>query len=56
MHVEPSDEIITLFFGDTILKSDAESMRSTLQGQFSDKTVELYYGGQAHAQYIVSIE
>jgi DAK2 domain fusion protein YloV len=54
--LEPSDEIITLFFGDTIRKSDAESMCSTLQGQFSDKTVELYYGGQAHAQYIVSIE
>ncbi|MBP1746865.1 MAG: putative phosphatase, partial [Deltaproteobacteria bacterium] len=55
MH-EPSDEIITLFFGDTVKKSDAETMQSILQMSFPDKTVELYYGGQSHAHYIVSVE
>lgn len=54
--LESSDEIITLFFGETIQKSNAESMQFILQERFSDKTVELYYGGQAHAQYIVSVE
>jgi len=55
MH-EPSDEIITLFFGDTVKKSDAETMQSILQMSFPDKAVELYYGGQSHAHYIVSVE
>ena len=27
-----------------------------LQQSFPDKSVELYFGGQAHAQYIVSVE
>jgi hypothetical protein len=54
--LQPSDEIVTLYFGDTIRKNDAETMQSILQGRFSDKTVELYYGGQAHAQYVVSVE
>ena len=54
--LQSSDEIITLFFGETIRKNDAETMQSIIQEHFSDKTVELYYGGQAHAQYIVSIE
>jgi hypothetical protein len=54
--VEPSDEIITLFFGEAIRKIDAENMRSILQERFSDRVTELYYGGQSHAQYIVSVE
>jgi hypothetical protein len=54
--LKSSDEIITLFFGETIRKNDGEIMQSIIQERFSDKTVELYYGGQAHAQYIVSVE
>ena len=54
--LQSSDEIITLFFGETIRKNDGETMQSIIQERFSDKTVELYYGGQAHAQYIVSVE
>ena len=53
---EPSDEIITLFFGEAIKKSDAETMHSILQKHFPDKTVELYFGGQSHSYYIVSVE
>jgi len=53
---EPSDEIITLYFGEIIRKNDAEAMQSILQQSFPDKSVELYFGGQAHAQYIVSVE
>jgi dihydroxyacetone kinase-like predicted kinase len=54
--LQPSDEIITLFFGETIRKNDGETMQTIIQERFSDKTVDLYYGGQAHAQYIVSVE
>lgn len=54
--VEPSNEIITLFYGDTVKKGDADAMSLGLKNRFSDKTVELYYGGQAHALYVVSVE
>lgn len=55
MH-EPSDEIITLFSGEAVKKSDAETIQSILQKSFPDKTVELYFGGQSHSHYIVSVE
>ena len=54
--LKPSDEIITLFFGEAVKKSDAETMQSILQENFPDKAVELYFGGQSHAHYIVSVE
>lgn len=53
---EASDEIITLFHGDSVEKEEAESLRSTLQSSYRDKVVELYYGGQPYAHYIVSVE
>lgn len=54
--VDPSDEIITLFYGDSIEKSDLETLKSTLQSHFQDKTVELYCGGQPYAHYLISVE
>lgn len=52
----PSDEIITLFYGETIDKERAEGAQSALQSLFPEKTVELCFGGQPHAQYIISVE
>ncbi|MDD5007755.1 MAG: DAK2 domain-containing protein [Syntrophorhabdaceae bacterium] len=54
--LDADDEIITLFYGDSIGKQDAETLQSAVQQRFKDKTVELYYGGQPYAQYIISIE
>jgi uncharacterized protein len=54
--VEPSDEIITLFYGDAIQKEKGENVRAVLESRFQDKTVELYFGGQPYAHYIVSVE
>ena len=54
--LQSSDEIVTIFFGETVRKSDAEAMQWIVQGLFFDKTIELYYGGQAHASYIISVE
>jgi len=54
--LDTANEIITLFYGDSIEKSDAETLQSALQQRFQDKTVELYYGGQPYAQYIISVE
>lgn len=54
--VEPTDELVTIFYGDTIKRGDAEALRALLQSRFADKSVELCFGGQPHAQYIVSVE
>jgi DAK2 domain fusion protein YloV len=53
---ETSDEIITLFQGDTVGKEEADALRSALQSLYRDKAVELYYGGQPYADYLVSVE
>jgi dihydroxyacetone kinase-like predicted kinase len=54
--LDAADEIITLFYGDAIGKQDAEELRAEMQQRFNGKTVELYYGGQPYAQYIISVE
>jgi hypothetical protein len=53
---EASGEIITLFYGDSIEKAEAEALQATLQLLHKDKTVELYYGGQPYAHYLISVE
>ena len=54
--VDPSDEIITLYSGDSIEKENSEALQSTLKSRFQGKAVELYYGGQAYAYYLISVE
>ena len=54
--VDPSDEIITLYYGDSVEKENAETLQSTLQSRFQGKAVELYYGGQTYAHYLISVE
>ncbi len=51
-----SDEVITLFYGESVEKEEAEALQATLQLLHEDKAVELYYGGQPYAQYLISIE
>ena len=53
---DASDEIITLFYGDAIEKEEAEALQATLQALHEDKAVELYYGGQPYAHYLISVE
>ncbi len=53
---DASDEIITLFYGDSIEKAEAEALQATLQLLHEDKAVELYYGGQPYAHYLISVE
>lgn len=54
--VDPSREIVTLYYGDSVPKDAAEAACLTLQKRLGDKGVELYYGGQPYAHYIVSVE
>jgi DAK2 domain fusion protein YloV len=53
---DASDEIITLFHGDSIEKAEAEALQAALQLLHEDKAVELYYGGQPYAHYLISVE
>jgi len=54
--VDPSHEIVTLYYGDSIAKEDAGAVSSRLQERLGDKGIEVYYGGQPYASYIVSVE
>ena len=50
------DEIITLFYGDSIEKTEAEALQAKLQLLYDDKAVEIYAGGQPYAHYLISVE
>jgi hypothetical protein len=52
----PSDEIITLYYGEAIQKEEAEALQSNLKLRHEGVEIELYYGGQPYAQYIISAE
>ncbi len=54
--VEPSDEIITLFYSGAIEQNDRENLKSALQSRFQNKTIEFYEGGQPYAHYLISVE
>lgn len=54
--IDPSNEIITLFYGDMVEKENAQMIRDALQKKYEDKEVELYFGGQPYGQYIIEIE
>jgi uncharacterized protein len=54
--LEPSDEIVTLYYGGSIRKEEAETLQSALKRCHEGVEIELYYGGQPYAQYIISVE
>jgi dihydroxyacetone kinase-like predicted kinase len=53
---DSTDEMITLFYGDSIKKEEAELLRSTLQSRHEGREVELFYGGQPYGHYVISVE
>jgi hypothetical protein len=54
--VEEDDEIITIFYGDEIRRSEAEEISREIESAFPEKEVELHYGGQSYCSYILSVE
>ena len=54
--IGPYDEIVTLYYGDSIQKEEAEALQSALKRRHENVEIELYYGGQPYAQYIISAE
>ena len=48
--------LVTLYWGEMLSSSDAESAAQALQDVYDDLEVELIDGGQPHYEFIVSIE
>jgi hypothetical protein len=53
---DASDEIITLFYGGSVEKDEAEALQAAVQLLHEDKAVELHEGGQPYAHYLISVE
>ena len=51
-----SRELVTLYYGDGVQASNAESMIERLQARYTDQSFELVNGGQPHYHYILSAE
>jgi dihydroxyacetone kinase-like predicted kinase len=49
-------EIITVYRGQDSLQNQAERLVADLVERFPEMEVELYYGGQPHYHYIISLE
>lgn len=54
--ISVEDEICTLYYGNMITASEAESLINTLQEMFAEIEFELHAGGQPLYYYIISIE
>ncbi len=49
-------EILTIFYGDDIDKAKAERLKSEIEEKYEDLEVSVYYGGQPHYPYYISLE
>jgi uncharacterized protein len=54
--IEPSDEIITIYYGESVLRGEADIIHSVIRDTYPDKDTELYFGGQPYSHYILTIE
>ena len=50
------EEIITLYYGQDVKESDAESLRDIVAEKYPDCDVELHYGGQPIYYYYIALE
>jgi len=51
-----SSEVITLFYGDGVERRNATDAASSIERGYPNADVQVYYGGQKHFDYIVSVE
>ncbi len=54
--VGEDDEVITVFYGAEIGRSEAEDILGEVESAFPEMDVELHYGGQSYCSYILSVE
>ena len=56
MMLDEDNEIISIFYGAEIGRTDAEELLETVESAFPERDVELHYGGQTYCYYILSVE
>jgi DAK2 domain fusion protein YloV len=54
--LDPEDEIISLYYGDSLTQEEAQALADTLAIQLPGVEVQLYLGSQPHYHFIISIE
>ncbi len=54
--VDDASGIITLYYGEGVKEGDAEKFKDKLEKSYPELDVALYYGGQPHYFYLISIE
>ncbi|WP_425059116.1 hypothetical protein SCACP_37820 [Sporomusa carbonis] len=54
--IGPETEIISMYYGAGLSSKEAEVLATGLRQQFTHAEVEVYFGGQPHYQFIISIE
>lgn len=54
--VDEDSDIITLYYGEDVEEDDARLLAETIQEEYEDVDVELYYGGQPLYYYLISVE
>ncbi|HUF37280.1 MAG TPA: DAK2 domain-containing protein [Anaerolineales bacterium] len=56
-HAEAGDyELITMFFGKDVTRSEADDIAARIQEIYPDHEIEVQDGGQSHYQFIFSVE
>lgn len=53
---DPDHELVTIYYGADVPEKDAEEVRKAAEDAFSDRDVELMYGGQQVYDYVLSSE
>ncbi|SFE48694.1 DAK2 domain-containing protein [Peptostreptococcus sp. D1] len=53
---DEDSDIITLYYGEDVEEDDARLLAETIQEEYKDVDVELYYGGQPLYYYLISVE
>lgn len=54
--LDEDNEIISIFYGAEIDRTDAEELLEAVESAFPERDVELHYGGQTYCYYILSVE
>ena len=49
-------EIVTVYYGEGVIESEAVELTEVVSRAYPELEIELLNGGQAHYQYIVSVE
>jgi len=54
--VDKSSEIISIYYGDDVTESEAQTLATLIEEKYGDFEVETYRGGQPLYYYVISVE